>query len=417
LKIPLAIIGCGGMGSRHLLGIKELYDSGLSNVALTAVCDLRLDNAEHLADEAEKILGRRPLVFRDLGQMVADVPDLQAAIITTDAGSHHRVACAAFELGLHVLCEKPLGLTLLACNRILDAQQRSGKWLSVAENYRRDPLSRLTRALLDAGILGPTHLFLDIGASSGNSIIITPWRHKKDSGGMLLDGGVHNADMMFYYLGDVHQVYAKIALWEKTRYKPENAGALAGFYGRWYGEMPDSVAATAEDTLTSVIHFKNGTLGQWTQSYAAHGQSYGHKVIYGSKGSLLPGGIRNGVSPVLKLDKSEELTGNSLLELVPEFHLDEITARLFGAERMPFYKVPFPDADRKLLAIEVYELAECILSGKSPEVDGFVGRRAVAVCYAAFESSLLNRPVTLDEIESRQSGSYEAEINARLKIE
>lgn len=130
-KIPLAIIGCGGMGGRHLLGLKELYDSGLSNVELAAVCDLRRDNADYMADQAEELLGARPCVFQDVERMVQEVPDLQAASVTTDAGSHHIVAAAALELGLHVLCEKPLALTVRGCNRILDVQRRSDKLLSV----------------------------------------------------------------------------------------------------------------------------------------------------------------------------------------------------------------------------------------------------------------------------------------------
>ena len=232
---------------------------------------------------------------------------------------------------------------------------------------------------------------------------------------MLLDGGVHNADMMLYTLGDVRQVYAKIALWEKTRYKPQDAGGVSSFYERWYGEMSESIEATAEDTLASVLHFANGAIGQWTQSYAAHGRGFGHKVIYGSRGSLIPGGTRNGVSPVLKLDDQEELSGTPLLELTPDFHFDTITTRLFGGERLAAYNIPFPAADRKLLAIEFHEWGECIVQDKTPEVDGLVGRRAVALCYAAFESSTLNRPVTLDEIEAEQTGVYEAEINASLQ--
>ena len=87
MDVPLAIVGCGGMGGRHLLGLKALYDTPLCNVELVAVCDQRRDNAEHLADDAERLLGRRPFVFGDLGQMVAAVPDLQAVDIATDSAS------------------------------------------------------------------------------------------------------------------------------------------------------------------------------------------------------------------------------------------------------------------------------------------------------------------------------------------
>ena len=414
-RVPTAIVGCGGMGGRHLLGLKELYDSDMCNVELVAACDLRRDNAEHLADEAAKLLGRRPEVFADMAGMAEALPGLQAVDITTDAGSHHVVATTAFDLGWHVLCEKPMGITMRAANRILAAQQRADKVLSVAENYRRDPMSRLTRALIDQGVIGRPFMYLDISASAGNRIVITPWRHQKHMGGMLLDGGVHNADMMLYYMGNVRQVYAKTALWERKRYKSQGGG-VSGFYERWQAEMPDEIEATAEDTMMSVLSFDSGTMGQWTQSYAGHGQGYGHRAIYGSKGSLRPGGTRNGVPPAVKLDGADEITGEPLLDLVPGLRLDEITSHLFGGERLACYTLPFPAADRKLLAIEYHEFADCILTGKTPEVDGAVGRRAMAICYAGFESSVLERAVTLDEIEAETTSQYEAEINQFWKI-
>ena len=404
------------MGGRHLLGFQELAKTSINNINLVAVCDTRRDNAEHLADEAQKQLGKRPRVFGDMAMMISDINDLQGVIITTDARAHHVVVCEAFNLGLHVLCEKPLGLTIRGCNCILKAQDKSGKKLSVAENYRRDPMSRLTKAIIDAGTIGRPQLFIDASAGGGNRIIITPWRHKKLMGGMLLDGGVHNADMMLYYVGDVRQIFARIALWEKTRIHPHGAGSVSSFYERWSAEMPTTIEATAEDTLVAVIDFTSGVMGQWTQSYAAHGQGLGNKAIFGSQGNIRPGGIRNGESPVLSRDGEENVTGDTLLNLVPNFHLDKITSELFGNDRIAFYRIPFPEADRKLLAIELYEFADCILHDKPLEVDGVVGRQAVALCYSAFESSILNRPVTPKEIETELTGVYESEINIDLGI-
>ena len=86
-RIPIAIVGCGGMGGRHLRGMKELYDSGMANVELVAACDLKRENAEHLADTAETLLGDRPRVFTDLEAMARAIPDLRAVDITTDSGT------------------------------------------------------------------------------------------------------------------------------------------------------------------------------------------------------------------------------------------------------------------------------------------------------------------------------------------
>lgn len=412
-KVQLAIVGCGGMGGRHLLGLKELADTGMSNVELAAACDLRQDNAENLANDAEKLLGRRPLVFGDMGKMVAALPNLDAVDITTDAGSHHRVACAAFDLGLNVLCEKPLALTIRGANLILAAQKRSGKLLSVAENYRRDPLLRLAKALLEAGVIGQPYTMFEISAGSSDKIIILPWRHYKNVGGILLDMGVHHADVAQYLLGDIAETYGKIKLYEKIRRKGES---FMPFYARWQSEIPAEIEATAEDGLFSVLTFKSGLFANYTAFFAAHGEGLGRNVIYGSLGSMRLAGARSGVPPTLNLDDRGEITGNALLDLLPGFRLDAITTALFGGERIGAYSLPSGAADRKLLAIELYELADCVLNGKAPEVDGFVGRRAMAAVYAIFESSVLNRPVTVAEIEAERTGVYEAEINSYLRL-
>lgn len=414
-KIKLAIVGCGGMGGRHLLGLKELDESGMSNVELVAACDLRRDNAERLADKAADLLGGRPAIFGDIPALVKAIPDLAAVVVTSDAGSHHVVACQAFESGLHVLCEKPLGISMRACNRILAAQAAAGKVLSVAENYRRDPMARLTRALIEAGAIGQPTLMFDLAASGQSDILILPWRHYKHVGGMVIDGGVHNADLQLYFLGDAHEVYARTKLWETTRHKGARLG-VAGFYEAWRGEIPASITATSEDMFVSVVGFKSGATANWTQFYAGHGKGFSQKVIYGAKGSLVCGGIRNGVSPILTLDDGTELAGDALLELVPDYHLDAITEQLYGAPRPASFSLPFPACDRKLLAIEYHEFARCVLTGQTPEVDGRVGRRALGICYAGLESGVLGRPVLVDDVEAERTALYEADINTHWGI-
>ncbi|MFO7918349.1 MAG: Gfo/Idh/MocA family oxidoreductase [Anaerolineae bacterium] len=414
--IPLAIVGCGGMGRRHLFGLKELYDTGRANVRLAAACDLRRENAEQLAREAEELLGDKPLVFQDMARMASALPDLQAVDVVTDAGSHHVVVPTALELGFHVLCEKPLALTMRGCNRVIEAEGRHDRVLSVAENYRRDPMSRLTRELLRVGVIGKPFVLFDISAGGDDTIVILPWRHYKDRGGILTDAGVHTADLMLYYMGEVCQVYARTQLWEATRYKPTAESTVSDFYAPWYEEMPPSIEATAEDTFVSVLEFEDGTIGQWTQFYAAHGEGFGHRAIYGSEGSLRPGGTRNGRSPMLNLDGERRITGEALLEFVPDYHLDELSAILFGDERPTSYDLTFPEADRKLLALEYHEFGQCVLKGKEPEVDSLTGRKALAVCYAGLESGVLDRPVTVQEVEDEEVDAYQQGINAEWGI-
>jgi ornithine cyclodeaminase/alanine dehydrogenase-like protein (mu-crystallin family) len=60
--LTLALVGCGGMGLRHLHGLAELRRVGLSSFDLIAVCDTRPEAAARAADLAETLLGRRPAV-------------------------------------------------------------------------------------------------------------------------------------------------------------------------------------------------------------------------------------------------------------------------------------------------------------------------------------------------------------------
>ena len=116
------------------------------------------------------------------------------------------------------------------------------------------------------------------------------------------------------------------------------------------------------------------------------------------------------------LDEAGEITGDAVLDLVPDFHLDAVTARLFGADRLGSYDFSFLEADRKLVAVEYQEFGECVLTGRTPEVDAYVGRKALALVNAALESGMLNRTVTLEEIESERTSVYDAEINKYWKI-
>jgi predicted dehydrogenase len=414
-RIPMAIVGCGGMGGRHLLGLKELYDTELCNVELVAACDLRRDNGEHLAADAARLLGKRPKVFERMDAMVQAMPEVQFVDITTDSGSHHIVATQALDLGLNVMCEKPLAVTIRGCNLIMEHQKRAGKLLSVSEQFRRDPIERLVKALLDAGAIGTPRMLFQISAGGKDEIIILPWRHYKMMGGIVVDAGVHTSDVMQYYLGRARQVYARTCLYEPVRKRGARLG-VANFYEHWYPEVPDTIQATAEDSLVSIIDFQRGATGQWTTFNAAHGQGFAQSVIYGSKGSLRDPGARNGHPITIHMDDGREITGDAVLDLVPDFHLNATTARLFAGDRMGQYAFSFPEADRKLVAVEYQEFGACLLEGKQPEVTAQVAREALALVLAGLESSILNRPVTLDEIEAERTGLYEADINAYYHI-
>ena len=414
-RVRLAIVGCGGMGRRHLAGLAELARTDHNNVELVAVCDLNERNATDLADEAQGLLGTRPRPFADAAQMVREVEGLEAADCTTDTGSHHRAATALLDLGLHTLCEKPLGLTIRACDRIIAAAERNERILSVAENYRRDPINRLVRALLDDGAIGDRQFVMETNVRGRDTLFITPWRHQKLTGALTLDAGVHNADILQYYFGPTASAYGQVRLYEKTRVTRGGAGP-GGFYEKWAANLPPTVEATGEDAMFGLITFANGALGQWVDHYAGHGEPFSHRMVFGTRGSIAAPGDRNGKPIRLVLDDGTDVSGEGVLDYAPSYRLDPVAAALFGGERPWGYDFDFPTTDRKIIALEQYELAACVRGGGAPEVDGTTARRAVALVYALFESDRAGRPVTIAEVEAGAVDAYQREIDAHLGL-
>ena len=51
-KVPICLVGCGGMGHRHVMGYKELKESGIGNLDLVAVCDIRRENADFSSERS-----------------------------------------------------------------------------------------------------------------------------------------------------------------------------------------------------------------------------------------------------------------------------------------------------------------------------------------------------------------------------
>jgi len=413
--VRLAIVGCGGMGRRHLAGIAELQRSGHGNVELAAVCDLDASRAELLAAEAETLLGMRPGVYTDLARMAQECVGLEGAVCTADTGVHHRVATALLDQGLHTMCEKPLALTIRGCNQVIEAAQRNDRILSVAENFRRDPINRLVRALLDDGAIGQRQFVMETSVFGRNQLIITPWRHMKLSGALTLDAGVHNADILQYTIGEPATAYGQVRLFEKTRVKGKTAGP-GDFWEAWVDDFPETIEPTGEDAMFGLITFGNGAIGQWVFHSGGHGLPFEHRMIFGTKGSIAAPGDRNGKPIRLTLDDGTDLVDERVLDHAPSYRLSPVAATLFGGERVWTYDFDFVTTDRKIVALEYHEFAECIRNGTPPEVDGVTARRAVALVYSLFESQLAGRPVTIDEVIAGTVDAYQREIDEHLGL-
>jgi len=418
MTLKLALCGCGGMGRRHIRGMKKLQAVGRMPFDLVAVCDIFPKSAQEAADLAQELLGHRPAIYSD----VAELRDIDVLIITTSPETHATLGITAMELGMHVLVEKPIAVTVSQGRQLIAAAQRTGRQLTVAENYRRDPINRLAKALLDGGIIGQPRFMLHttVGAQ-GNQMLISVWRHQKDQSGVLLDVGVHFADIMEYFMGEIKSIYAQTRLFEKMRHNPAGAGetpqsAPNPIYAKFQRKMPADFEATAEDACFATVNFASGAVGQYIENHAGHGKGIWCREIHGSKGSMDMPNDRSGHHLVLHRLGHEKIDDGRILDLVPDFHLDIATATLFGGDRLWKYEFPFEQIDRKLLAVEYDDFARGILGERPVEVDLYQGTRSVAVSYSILESGVAGRLVTLDEVLNEELDEYQRDINDSMDI-
>ncbi|HWE62777.1 MAG TPA: Gfo/Idh/MocA family oxidoreductase, partial [Chloroflexota bacterium] len=285
--LTLGLVGCGGMGLRHVHGLAELQRAALSPFTLAAVCDARREAATRAADLAQEVLGRRPEVHTALDDLLAGPSGrlLDVVDLVTDVGTHHSLGVPVLQAGKHLLCEKPLGLTVRACRLLVEAAARAGTVLATAENYRRDPINRLVAALLRGGVIGRPFMALQESVGGGRAVTITPWRHVKERGGIVVDMGVHYTDLWRYFLGPIERIAGRVALFEPLRHAEAMSGPMAAYYAG-AAATPGPVRATAEDTAAGQVAFAGGAIGQWLLSLAGHGEGYFLRRFYGSEGAL-----------------------------------------------------------------------------------------------------------------------------------
>jgi len=281
-----------------------------------------------------------------------------------------------------------------------DADKSSGV-LYTAENFHYDPMNRIARELIRNGAIGEPRLMMHNSVGGGNRIIVTAWRHYKRGGGPLLDVGVHSTYVTEYLMGEIEGVYAQARLHEKIRQNSDGT---------------QQIEADAEDATYATFLFHSGAVCQYIEDHAGRGQGIRQRLVYGSKGSLELPGDRTGNPIIMNLDGKGRISGEGILEYIPDFHLDEITTALFGSEKLWHYEQPFPETDRKLLAIEYADFAEAILSGRPTEVKPQNAMRAVAVVYAMLESQRLQRAVTVEEVMNEEVSAYQDEINKEIGL-
>ncbi len=152
-----------------------------------------------------------PRVHPGYDALLAD-PDVDAVYVPLPNALHARWTIRALEAGKHVLCEKPLAMSVGEASARADAARRAGRVLVEAFHYRYHPVFARLRAILDAGELGDVrHLeaHLCIPAFPPGDI-----RYRKDlGGGALMDAGCYTVHVLRHLTGAEPEVVDARARW------------------------------------------------------------------------------------------------------------------------------------------------------------------------------------------------------------
>jgi predicted dehydrogenase len=238
-----AIVGAGARAEMFVRALAVDHADTAELVAFADVNQARMDAHNRQLTE----LGAPPATTYMAAEFRAmlDKEQVDTVVVTTVDRTHDEYIVAALDAGRDVVTEKPMTVDVARCQRILAAARRSGRRVTVAFNYRYNPVHERVRELLAAGTIGEigsVHFEWLLDVRHGADYFRRWHRDKANSGGLLVHKATHHFDLVNWWLGAVPtDVYAAGRLFF---YGPE-AGAKHG-YSRDYARAHGAPAA-AED--------------------------------------------------------------------------------------------------------------------------------------------------------------------------
>ncbi len=208
--LKVGILGMGGMGWHHARRYPHVPNAQI--VAIADIVPERLEAKEAVAinlagGEAALDLSQATR-YAEAGQLIAEA-DVDVVDICLPTYLHAQYAIAALEAGLHVLCEKPMALSVADCDRMIAAARAADRRLMIAQCLRFWPEYLYLQRLIVDQPLG-TLLSLNMSRIGGrpgwspDNWFLDP----KRSGGALLDLHIHDVDYVNAVLGVPDRLYA-----------------------------------------------------------------------------------------------------------------------------------------------------------------------------------------------------------------
>lgn len=226
-KIRVALVGVGVMGSKYAAMI---VSGEVKNMVLAGVV-ARNSKAREWAAALVNSEGLRANIYADVDDMFAHSDDFDAVIIATPHKTHEEIAVRAFELGRHVLCDKPAGATIGQARNMTAASKKYDKVYGMIFHQHRYPKYLYIRQALEKGELGDLKRMLVVNSryfrtahyhQSGS------WRSSwnGEGGGALINQGAHILDMWQWLFGMPRKLYAEIPFGKYNDFKVDDEATI-----------------------------------------------------------------------------------------------------------------------------------------------------------------------------------------------
>ncbi|MFP3155256.1 Gfo/Idh/MocA family oxidoreductase [Lachnospiraceae bacterium ZAX-1] len=260
--IKVGVIGCGKIAQvRHL----PEYEAN-EHAKIAGVFDLNLKRAEEMA---EKYGGK---VYHSYEEMLAE-EGIEAVSICAANSAHCEITVAALRAGKHVLCEKPMAITLDECERMVSAAKETGKYLMIGHNQRLAKAHSKARELYAQGEIGHIITFKTTFAHTGPETWTVDQKNiwffdkKLAAFGAMADLGIHKTDLIQFLIG---QKVSAVTAYVGTLDKKDALGRLIG----------------VDDNAIAIYQMDGGAVGTMTASWTNYGPEDNSTVLYGTNGVM-----------------------------------------------------------------------------------------------------------------------------------
>ena len=140
-----------------------------------------------------------PRVFHDYRDMLRE-KDIEIVTISAPNWLHKQMTCDAAHAGKHVVCEKPLAMTVEEADEMIDTCRKQGVLLLYAEELFFTPKYVKAKEMADQGAFGKVHLVKQSEKHSGPHSDWF-WDVERSGGGVLMDMGCHGIAFCYWFLG------------------------------------------------------------------------------------------------------------------------------------------------------------------------------------------------------------------------